>query len=126
MIAFLPKKFSSRFVWCISILAIGIFLILTRVAVGAHYPLDTVFGALVGTLSALIGIVITRKFRFLNWINNQKFYPIFAVIFLAGSAILISKIVNSFLPIYILPLICLIISIYILINVYIKNFIIKK
>jgi membrane-associated phospholipid phosphatase len=121
LFAFMPKKWSNKVLWCFLIISIGYILAFTRVGVGAHYPLDVITGSITGYISALIGIFISRKYKIWSWISNKKYYYIFIVLFLVCAVVLISKISTESLIIYYLSLISLIVSLYKIINVYIKK-----
>lgn len=121
MFAFMPKKLNYKVLWSIGIIALGILFVLTRVGVGAHYPLDTMIGGIIGYIAALSGIFINRKYPIWNWINNKKYYPVFIVLFLVCSGVLVNKILHENLIVFYLALLSLIVSLYKIIYVYIKK-----
>ncbi|GIQ59579.1 hypothetical protein Flavo103_27150 [Flavobacterium collinsii] len=110
--AFMPKGLKMKILWYFAILIIGSILVLTRVGVGAHYPFDTLIGGILGYISGLLGIFISRKYRIFSWINNRKYYPVFIVLFLICSICLINKIINEDLVIFYLAFISLAVSLY--------------
>ncbi|PKF74108.1 phosphatase PAP2 family protein [Chryseobacterium sp. PMSZPI] len=121
MFTFMPKKLKYKIIWCTSIMMIGLFIAITRVGVGAHYPLDVIIGSIIGYISGLSGILITQKYRVWQWINYKRYYPIFIVAFSICIIILINKILNENLIIFYLSLISLIISLYTITYTYVKK-----
>jgi membrane-associated phospholipid phosphatase len=124
LFAFMPKKRSSKIIWKLLIISIGLLLVFTRVGVGAHHPLDTINGAIIGYVSGLIGIFISQKYKIWEWVNHIKYYPIFILLLSVCSVIVINKINDENLFIYYITLLSLIISIIKISYVYIKD--IKK
>lgn len=124
LFAFMPKKRSSKIIWNLLIISIGLLLVFTRVGVGAHHPLDTINGAIIGYVSGLIGIFISQKYKIWEWVNHIKYYPIFILLLSVCSVIVINKINDENLFIYYITFISLIISISKISYVYIKS--IKK
>ncbi|RKR04996.1 membrane-associated PAP2 superfamily phosphatase [Flavobacterium sp. 90] len=110
--AFMPQKIKMKILWFFAIVIIGLILGFTRVAVGAHYPLDVIIGGIFGYISGLSGIFISRKFRIFTWIGNKKAYPVFVVLFLICGICLINKIINEDLIIFYLAFISLAVSLY--------------
>lgn len=121
LFAFMPKKIQSKILWTFLIIAIGVLLVFTRVGVGAHYPLDVISGSIIGYISGLLGIFISRKYKAGSWIENKKYYPVFIILLLVCSIILITKIYNENLIIFYLSFISLLISLYKITYVYIKK-----
>lgn len=119
--AFMPKKRNYKFLWCLFIIGTGILLVLTRVGVGAHYPLDVTVGSIIGYLSGLLGIFISRKYKLWNWINNKKSYPFFMLLFLVCGVVLINKISKENLFIFYVSLASLVVSLYKIITIYVKK-----
>ncbi len=121
LFAFMPKKRSYKVAWILSILLVGSLLVLTRVGIGAHFPLDVLIGSIVGCISGLIGIFVTKKYKLWAWISNKKYYPFFMLLFLAGTVVLFNKITEEHLIIYYFALFNLIFSLYKIIHVYFKK-----
>lgn len=121
LIAFMPKKIKYQIVWCCSIFLFGIILILTRIGVGAHHPIDITVGAIVGYASAIIGIAINKKYNIWGWIGNKKFYPVFILLFFACSIVMIFKIFEANLVIFYFALLSLLISLFVITNLYVKK-----
>lgn len=121
MFSFAPKKLIYKILWFLFIIIIGLILIFTRVAVGAHYPLDVIIGGIVGYICGLIGIFITKKYKIWAWIGNKKFYPVFVLLFLFFGISIICKINHENLIIFYLALVSLVFSLYKIITVYVQK-----
>ncbi|WP_300598405.1 phosphatase PAP2 family protein [Niabella sp.] len=121
LFAFAPKKMSYRILWFFFAGATGLFLAFARVGVGAHYPLDVITGSTIGYISGLAGIFICQRYKIFSWVGNKKSYPLFMLVFLAGAIALINKIINDNLAIFYLSLVCLVLSLYKIIQVYAKK-----
>jgi len=117
----MPGKWNHKMVWVFSVIIIGLMIAFTRVGVGAHYPLDVTIGSIVGYISGLIGIFISRKFRIWAWIGNKKYYPIIILLLLVCCILLISKIMDENLVIYYLALISLFVALYKIIYAVVKK-----
>ncbi len=122
MFAFLPKKLTHRALWCSSILIFGFFVAFSRVAVGAHHPLDVILGCCIGNIAGILGIYISRKYAIFTWISNKKYYFIFIILFIVCSYLIINDIRQNNLFIYYISLICLLISLFLITKTYVKNF----
>ena len=121
LFAFMPKKLNYKILWYLFIIGMGLILVLTRVGVGAHYPLDTIIGGIIGYVSGLLGIFINKKYAIWTWVNQKKYYPIFMLFFLICIMSVISKIMDQNLFIFYVALASLIISLYKIIYVYNKK-----
>ncbi len=121
LFAFMPQKFVYKILWFFFTIIIGLMLVFTRVAVGAHYPLDVITGSIIGYISGLIGIFINQKYKIFTWINNKKYYPIFIVLILICCISLINDIMNENLIIFYLSLTSLVVSLYKIMYVYFKK-----
>lgn len=121
MYAFMPKKISSKIAWVILLIGLGFIIISTRVGVGAHFPLDVIIGGIIGYISGLIGIFISKNDKLWAWIGYPKYYPFFIILFMVCCMVLGTKIYKENLLIYYLSMISLIVSLYKIIYVYIKK-----
>ena len=121
LFAFMPQKVKYKILWFFFTIIIGLIIAFTRVAVGAHYPLDVIIGSVIGYISGLIGIFINQKYKIWTWIKNKKYYSIFILLILICCISLINKIINENLIIFYLALIILLVSLYKIIYVYVKK-----
>ena len=121
MFAFMPKRKSSKIAWVILLIGLGFIIISTRVGVGAHFPLDVIIGGIIGYISGLIGIFISKNDKLWAWIGNPKNYPFFIILFMVCCVVLGTKIYKENLLIYYLSMISLIVSLYKIIYVCIKK-----
>lgn len=121
MFGFMPKETKAKMPWIFSIITIGYFLAFTRVAVGAHYPLDVIIGSIVGYISGLLGIFISRKYKIFAWMNFKKYYPILILLFAVGGVLLVNRIINDNLIIFYFAFISLAFSLYKIIILYVKK-----
>nr|WP_297306835.1 phosphatase PAP2 family protein [uncultured Flavobacterium sp.] len=121
LFAFMPKKTTNQIIWSVSIFSLGIILILTRLGVGAHYPLDVTVGAIVGYISAILGLVINKRYNIWTWIGQKKFYPVFIVIFLSCSIVMFFKILQTNLIVFYFAFLSLLISLFIITLRYVKK-----
>ncbi len=117
----MPQKLKYKVIWCSSLLISGLIIAFTRVAVGAHYPLDVIIGSIIGYISGLLGIFINHRYNIWEWINLKKYYPVFILLFSICAMILINKILNENLIIFYLSLISLLTSLYIITYSYAKK-----
>jgi membrane-associated phospholipid phosphatase len=121
MYAFMPQRCIYKIVWFFGLISIGLMLALSRVALGAHYPLDVVSGCIIGYLSGLLGLFFSREFKVWNWVDNKRYYPIFILLFLVFSIVMVNRIINDNLLIFYFTFICLISALYKIITVYAKK-----
>ncbi|WP_158963782.1 phosphatase PAP2 family protein [Myroides fluvii] len=121
MFAFAPKKRSYKISYFIAMVSLGLLFAFTRVAVGAHYPLDVLVGCVLGYISGLLGICITQKYNLWPWIHNRKYYPAFLVLFLSCSVVLLVRIFQENLFIYYCALLSLCYSSYKIAKAYVQK-----
>lgn len=121
LFAFMPQKSKPKIAWISLIIVVGLILAFTRVGIGAHYPIDVITGSIIGYISGLAGILISRKYKVWAWINNKKYYPVFILLFLSCCVLLINKIIDENLLIFHLSLVSLAYSLYKITTVYAKK-----
>lgn len=119
--AFMPKDFKFKFLWTFFIIALGLFIASSRVGVGAHHPLDVVIGSIIGYISGLIGVFISRKYKIFSWVGNKKYFPIFMVLILVICGSLINKIITENVFVFYMALVILCVSLYKIVYVYVKK-----
>lgn len=121
LFAFMPKTLGYKIAWVFLFITLGLLLVITRVGIGAHFPLDVINGSIVGYLCGISGIFISRKYKICCWVNEKKYYLLFVVAIIFCSISLLIKISNDNLFVYYLALISLILSLYKFIYVYFKK-----
>lgn len=122
MFAFAPTRSYYKYAYFFLIISIGLLFAFTRVAVGAHYPLDVLIGSIIGYISGLLGTFISIKYNICSWICNKKYYPFLTIIFLICCVSITYRIITENLMIYYLALISLVISTYKITLVYAKKY----
>lgn len=121
MFGFMPKDFIKKIFWFLMVILAGFVMAFTRVGVGAHHPLDVVFGSIIGCVCGLLGIFTMHKINFFKWIEHKKWYPFFMVVFSVGIVVLITKIRAENLPVYYIAVIGLAASLYKIIKDYVQK-----
>ncbi|MFG4003409.1 phosphatase PAP2 family protein [Flavobacterium aquidurense] len=121
LFALMPRALKFKILWILLIITTGLIVAFTRVGIGAHYPLDVIIGGIIGYISGLLGIFISRKYRIWNWINNKKYYPIFILLFVICCISLINRIIHENLIIFYFAFVSLAVSLYKIITVYVKK-----
>jgi membrane-associated phospholipid phosphatase len=121
LFAFMPQKLILRFLWVFFFIAMGIILAITRVGVGAHFPLDVIIGGILGYFSALAGIFISRKYAVWTWLENNRFSPVLLLMLLVCFVLIVIKMIKEPLPVYGLTLAAIFFSIYTITNAYFKK-----
>ena len=99
----------------------GIILAITRVGVGAHFPLDVIIGGILGYFSAVAGIFISRKYAVWTWLENNRFSPVLLLMLLVCFVLIVIKMIKEPLPVYGLTLAAIFFSIYTITNAYFKK-----
>lgn len=119
-IGFYPKKLRTKIFYTSTLMMVGISVAITRVGVGAHYPLDVFLGCILGYICSILGILFSQKLPLFRWISNPKFLPIFITLFIICAGLLIHRTIHEGLIIYYLPLISLGTSLFIIIQKYVR------
>lgn len=118
LFSFLPSNRTRKLFWFFLLMSVGIVLVFSRVALGAHYPVDVMVGGIIGYVSAILGIFFCRNCKVWNWIGNKKYYPFFMVAFLVWSVVLAFRIIQENLLIFYFALSCLLFSLLKLVSKY--------
>ncbi len=121
LFAFMPNRLTYKILWGFFLIVTGLFVAFTRVGVGAHHPLDVIIGSIIGYISGLTGIFISRTYKIWTWINHKKYYPILIALILISGIALIDRIMNENLIVFYFALFSLTVSLYKIINAYSKK-----
>lgn len=121
LFAFMPQKLTYKILWFFFIIITGLILVFTRVGIGAHYPFDVISGSIIGYISGLAGIFISRKYKIWDWISNKKYYPVIILLLLICCVSVVAKIIDENLIIFYFSLVSLVVTLFKVINVYAKN-----
>lgn len=90
LVLFFSNRRSSRWFILLALLITTLTLAASRVAVGAHWPLDLFFGALCGYFGGLSGIFLTQRYsRWWAWIKQTEHQHIPGLILLVWSVSLV-------------------------------------
>ncbi len=121
LFAFMPKKMVHRIYWTLFLITIACIIGLSRVAVGAHYPGDVLFGACLGFIIAVIGINLNRNISWLYWMKLKKYYPIIFLILMYWFYLILMKTVKHNIPIFYFSLIALMFTFFSITKEYVKK-----
>ena len=95
LIAFMPRNFKWRLPFIVGIVLLGAFVGLSRVGVGAHYPLDVLAGALLGCVCGVFGVLVASKTRIFAWVDSRLGLLAFAL-FSAICVVMVLKFINKY------------------------------
>jgi membrane-associated phospholipid phosphatase len=121
LFAFMPKEFKFKIVWSVFILILGLIIAFSRVGVGAHYPLDVVFGGAIGYISGLVGILINNKVSWWDWIKHKKYYPIIMLVLAIWIIAIINELFTHNLVVFYISLVAIITTLFLMIKSYAKK-----
>ena len=121
LIGFMPKQIKHKIIWFCLLLSLGLIIALSRVGVGAHYPLDVLIGSTIGFIIALLGIKISTTVNWFSWIKNKKLYPIYILVLSIWGFFMVKKIVEMNLAIFYISLFTLVITLYLMTTSYVKK-----
>lgn len=119
--AFLPVKKTHRVAWWVSMIILGIVLISSRIGVGAHYPLDVFIGGVVGYILAVIGILINNQINLLPFRHHKNYNLVFIALFAGWIYLIAKKTTADGLLVYYLSIASLVVTIFFMINAYVKQ-----
>lgn len=119
--AFMPKRSFYKIGWSLALLTLGCLIAFSRVGIGAHYPFDVIIGIAIGYMVAIIGIKVNNNVRWLDWIKNKRFYPIFILLLLLWTFLIVKRIEANNLPIFYLSMLALIVTLFIITKAYVKK-----
>ncbi|MGB0973429.1 MAG: phosphatase PAP2 family protein [Flavobacteriaceae bacterium] len=121
LFAFMPRKRTSKLLWYTGMLSLGFIVALSRVAIGAHFPIDVLSGSIIGFSSTVLGIILCNKWQVFSWLNNKKIYPIVMVVILAWIGCIVFKIFKTNLLIFYISILALLMTLYFIARSYVKN-----
>ena len=106
LFALMPKAKKWRLPFILGVVFVGVIAGLSRVGVGAHYPLDVLAGALLGCVCGVFGVIVASRTRIFAWVDSRFGLLIF-VLFCAVEVVLTLKNINKHnLIIFYFALIC--------------------
>ena len=120
-ISFNPSKLVLKTAWFKSLFLIACLIVITRIGVGAHYPLDVMIGGAIGSIVACFSVFITRFYNPWIKLENRKSYPIILLVLGLWCLTLIYKIIEQDLIVFYLSLLSLIASFYIVLRKYVEK-----
>ena len=85
------------------LIIVGLLAGLSRVAVGAHWPIDVLGGSVFGAIAALLGFYVSAFFNFK--INKKAFWVFAHLPWIAAISLILSNNGNPHLPLLVYPLI---------------------
>ena len=85
---------NQKLIAILLLFAIAIIVCISRIAVGAHWPLDTIAGAAVGFLSASLSYAIIAKYPMSVINSNRMMYILIALSLIIGLNIVIHSIIT--------------------------------
>jgi len=119
--AFMPKKIAPKVFWSTALIAIGLTIAFSRVAVGAHYPFDVILGSLIGYITAIVSIRINTNLNWLYWMKNRRYYPIIMLILSVWTYLVILKIMKYNLVIFYISFMVLVVTFLVIASKYVKK-----
>ncbi|PVX51816.1 PAP2 superfamily protein [Balneicella halophila] len=118
LFAFMSRKKINRVIWILFMTLLGLFIALSRVAVGAHYPQDVLIGSALGFSLTVIGIKLSTK---INCVRRKQFYPISILILMIWTSVIVQKIVDTNLTIFYIAMIGLTLSLFLISKFYLQK-----
>lgn len=117
IVGFMPKPKALRWLWVLGMIVLGVFVALSRVAVGAHHPLDVYVGSCLGVICGMLGIFFLQRFPALvQWVGQRRWHPFFMLVIIVCVVVLVLKIIQTPLVICFLSILSLLISLYVIVK----------
>lgn len=116
--AFMPRTCKWRLLFIVGVVLLGVLVGLSRVGVGAHYPLDVLAGALLGCVCGIFGVLVASKTRIFAWLNSRFALLIFVLLCAVGVVLMLKNINTYNLAIFYLALLCALISLLAILRAY--------
>jgi hypothetical protein len=121
LFAFMPKGFNSKIAWIIFIIMLGVFVAISRIGVGAHFPLDVAAGVAIGYIAAIFAIVTTNKIKCGAWTDHKKYHIVIMVLLLLWGCAIVNEILAANLFVFYCALISIITTLYLMIISHVKK-----
>ncbi len=124
IIAFYPKgTWLKGFVWLSSWITLGLFIALSRVAVGAHYPLDVLIGASLASILSIFAVYLNCLCPLWHKIPPRFYQLLMSLVFILASGWLAYRyfILGSELIIYLLAGLMNLLTSFLLIKNYVQK-----
>ncbi|WP_301037664.1 phosphatase PAP2 family protein, partial [Helicobacter japonicus] len=121
LFAFMPNTRKWRLPFIISITLLGVFVGLSRVGVGAHYPLDVLVGASLGCVCGVFGVLVASKTRIFAWLDSRFGLLVFATLGGVAVVMAIQNISKYNLLVFYLALICALGCLFMILHKYFTN-----
>lgn len=118
---FMPRKSNYKVIWIAFMILLGLIIASSRIAVGAHHPIDVIVGSSIGYIVTVLGIKLNEKYNWLFWLKSPKCRPYFIVVLLVWSGVIINKLIENSLVIFYLSLLSLLFSLLFIIKPYVKK-----
>ncbi|AMJ76586.1 phosphatase PAP2 family protein [Alteromonas stellipolaris] len=91
------KRDYSKFILTTLLCLVASITAISRVAVGAHWPADLIFGAVLGIVAGFSGEYLTRRYSgWWHWVKEKPLYLGYFVLFFCG--VLLFSAVNGKVP----------------------------
>lgn len=117
----MPNKWLHRLFWTLFIFGTIAAVAFSRVAVGAHYPVDVIVGSTLGYLAGIAGIISCRNSDWMDWALNKKYYPIFMILLPVWIFLIGLRISDIAMPVYYLAIVSLTLTLLTIVNAYFKK-----
>jgi membrane-associated phospholipid phosphatase len=121
LFAWMPKALKFKIIWSLFMLVLGLVIVLSRVGVGAHYPLDVLIGSILGYSSTLICIVLHNKVNWWGWMADKKYYPIFMLLLTICIFAIVKEIWAHNLVIFYCSLLAISTTLLLMLKIYVKK-----
>ena len=121
LFAFMPKGFNSKIAWIIFIIMLGVFVAISRIGVGAHFPLDVAAGVAIGYIAAIFAIVTTNKIKCGAWTDHKKYHIVIMVLLLLWGCAIVNEILAANLFVFNCALISIITTLYLMMISHVKK-----
>jgi membrane-associated phospholipid phosphatase len=82
-ISVFENKAKHSVLWSILLILVAFVVAISRIAVGAHWPVDVLMGAVLGGISGMSGVYLSSRYAsWWRWMNNVKYAQFHIIIIL--------------------------------------------